>query len=64
MTLVLLVQYTGILKTEHTINTPPTNPQYIASLPNDYDYTNPLLLQNNAFGNKYKYTNDVGEQFY
>ena len=45
--------------------TPPTNPQYIAALPNDYAGTdaNCLLLQPNRYGNYYKYTNDVGEQY-
>ena len=45
--------------------TPPTNPQYIAALPNDYAGTdaNCLLLQPNIYGNYYKYTNDVGEQY-
>jgi len=45
--------------------TPPTNPLYISALPNDYAGTdaNCLLLQLNRYGNYYKYTNDVGEQY-
>ncbi len=45
--------------------TPPTNPASIAALPNDYIASDDraLLLQNNKFGNKYRFTNDIGEQF-
>jgi hypothetical protein len=43
--------------------TPPSNPLYIAALPNDYDYNTPRLLQPNAFGNYYRFTNDIGEEY-
>lgn len=52
--------------TQGTYNyTPPTNPKYIALLPNNYsgNDTNALLFQQNAFDNYYRFTNDVGEQF-
>ena len=44
---------------------PPKNPLYVAALQNGYngDDINALLVSNNAFGNKYRFTNDVGEQF-
>ena len=45
--------------------TPPSNPLYVAALPNNYagNDTDSLLVQPNAFGNYYRFTNDVGEQF-
>lgn len=53
-------------KTQGTYNyAPPKNPLYVAALPDNYngDDTNCLLMSNNAFGNKFRFTNDVGEQF-
>lgn len=45
--------------------TPPSNPLYVALLSNNYagNDTDSLLYQPNAFGNYYRFTNDVGEQY-
>lgn len=43
----------------------PLNPEYIAALKNGYQGTDAdsLLLQQNAFGNQYRFTNDIGQQY-
>lgn len=45
--------------------TPPSSPARIAMLANDYEGSDSksLLSSNNAFENKFRFTNDVGEQF-
>lgn len=45
--------------------TPPVLAATVAMLANDYEGSdsNSLLSANNAFGNKFRFTNDVGEQF-
>lgn len=45
--------------------TPPTNPESVAMLANTYTGSDSgaRLASNNAFGNTYRFTNDVGEQF-
>ena len=45
--------------------TPPTNPATIAMLDNAYTGTDigARLADNNRFGNKFRFTNDVGEQY-
>lgn len=45
--------------------TPPVLAATVAMLANDYEGSDSksLLFANNAFGNKYRFTNDVGEQF-
>ena len=44
---------------------PPSSPVYIACKANNYfgDDTNCVLIQPNAFGNYYRFTNDIGQQF-
>ena len=43
----------------------PQNPEYIAQRNNGYlgNDIDCLLLQDNRFGNRYRYTNDIGEQY-
>jgi hypothetical protein len=45
--------------------TPPVNPQYIAAKRDTYEGNDArcLLMQPNAFGNLFRFTNDVGEQY-
>lgn len=45
--------------------TPPTTPESVAMLANTYTGSDSgaRLASNNAFGNTYRFTNDVGEQF-
>ncbi len=52
--------------TQGTYNyTPPTNPEYIACKRDTYEGTDDrsLLMQLNAFGNLFRFTNDRGQQF-
>jgi hypothetical protein len=53
-------------KLQGTYNyTPPVKPQYIAAKANQYlgSDSNCVLADLNAFGNTYRYTNDIGQQY-
>lgn len=53
-------------KLQGTYNyTPPTNPQYVAAKANQYEGSdaNCVLASPNAFGNNFRYTNDIGQQY-
>lgn len=45
--------------------TPPTNPLYVAAKANQYEGSdaNCVLASPNAFGNNFRYTNDIGQQY-
>lgn len=53
-------------KVQGTYNyTPPVKPRYIAAKANQYEGSdsNCVLASLNAFGNNYRYTNDIGQQY-
>ncbi len=53
-------------KLQGTYNyTPPINPQYVAAKANQYEGSdaNCVLASPNAFGNNFRYTNDIGQQY-